>query len=61
MEQETIKMEEMREQPSRQEVIGAVLTVGVLGFWFGIGTTLGTKMVYKQIRKWQKNHNKLHK
>ena len=45
MEQETIKMEEMRKQPSRFEIIGAVLTVGVLGFWFGIGATLGNKMV----------------
>ena len=45
VEQETIKMEEMREQPSRLKVIGAVLTVGVLGFWFGIGAALGTKMV----------------
>ena len=27
------------------EVIGAVLTVGVLGFWFGIGAGLGAKMV----------------
>ena len=45
MEQETIKMEETRKQPSRLEVIGAVLTVGVLGFWFGIGAALGTKMV----------------
>ena len=52
--QETIKMEEMRKQPSRLEgpggaplveVIGAVITVGVLGFWFGIGATLGAKMV----------------
>ena len=34
-----------RKQPGRLEVIGAVLTVGVLGFWFGIGVTLGTKMV----------------
>ena len=42
---ETIKMEEMREQPSRLEVIVAVLTVGVLGFWFGIGAALGAKMV----------------
>ena len=25
--------------------IGAVLTVGVLGFWFGIGAALGAKMV----------------
>ena len=33
MEQETIKMEEMREQLSRLEVIGAVLTVRVFS-WF---------------------------
>ena len=43
--QETIKMEETRKQPSRLEVIGAVLTVGVLGFWFAVGAALGTKMV----------------
>ena len=30
--QETIKLEET----SRLEVIGAVITVGMLGFWFGI-------------------------
>ena len=29
VEQETIKMEETRKQPSRLEVIGAVITVGV--------------------------------
>ena len=34
-----------RKQPSRPEVVGAVLSVGVLGFWFGIGAALGTKMV----------------
>ena len=45
MKQETIKMEETRKQPSRLEVIGTVLTVGVLGFWFGIGVALGAKMV----------------
>ena len=54
MEQETIKMEETRKQPSRlegprgaplSEVIEAVLTVGVLGFWFGIGAALGSKAV----------------
>ena len=54
VEQETIKMEEMRKQPSTlegpegaplSEVIGAVLTVGVLGFWFGIGAALGSKVV----------------
>ena len=50
---EVIKMEEQvqqeteetRKQPSRLEVIGAVLTIGVLGFWFGIGAALGSKMV----------------
>ena len=45
VQQETIKMEETRNQPSRLEVIGAVITVGVLGFWFGVGATLGAKMV----------------
>ena len=44
MERETIKMEKMRELLSRPEVIGAVLTIGVLGFWFGSGATLGAKM-----------------
>ena len=39
------KMEETRKQLGRLEVIGAVITVGVLGFWFGVGATLGTKMV----------------
>ena len=43
--QETIKMEEMRKQPSRLEVIGAVISLGVLGFWFGVGIALGAKMV----------------
>ena len=42
---ETIKLEEMRKQPSGLEVIGAVITVGVLGFWFGIGAALGDEMV----------------
>ena len=27
------------------EVIGTVITVVVLGFWFGIGAALGSKMV----------------
>ena len=38
---ETIKMEET----SRLEVIGAVISLGVLGFCFGVGAALGTKMV----------------
>ena len=37
VEWETIKLEETRKQLSKSEVIGAVITVGVLGFWFGIG------------------------
>ena len=45
MEQETIKMEETRKQPSKSEVIGSFITVGVLGFWFGVGEALGDKMV----------------
>ena len=45
VEQETIKMEETRKQPSRLEVIGVVISLGVLGFWFGIGATLGAKVV----------------
>ena len=39
------KMEEMRKQPSRLEVIGAVISLGVFRFWFGIGAALGAKMV----------------
>ena len=47
-------MEEMSKQQSKLEgpggallgeVIGAVITVGVLGFWFGVGAALGAKMV----------------
>ena len=45
VQQETIKMEEMRKQSSRLEVFGALLTVGVLGFWLGIGAALSSKMV----------------
>ena len=45
VEQETTKMDEMRKQPSRLEVTGAVISLGVLGFWFGIGAALGAKMV----------------
>ena len=45
VQQETTKMEEMGKQLSSLEVIGAVITVGVLGFWFGVGAALGAKMV----------------
>ena len=49
MERETIKMEEMRKQPSRLEAIGAVITVGVLGFWFGVGAALGYRLGAKMV------------
>ena len=54
VERETIRMEETRKKPSKLEgprgaplgeVIGAVIIVGVLGFWFGVGAALGAKMV----------------
>ena len=47
VEQETIKMEETRRHSSKLEVIGTAITVGVLGFWFGVGAALGAKMVNK--------------
>ena len=40
VEQETIKMDEMRKQANGLEVTGAVISLGVLGFWFGIGAAL---------------------
>ena len=58
VEQETIKMEETRKQPSKLEgpggaplgkAIGAVITVGVLGFWFGVGATLGYRLGTKMV------------
>ena len=36
VEQETIKMEETRKQPSRLEAIGALISLRVLGFWFAL-------------------------
>ena len=37
MEQGTIKMEETRKQPSKSEVIGSFISMGMVGFCFGIG------------------------
>ena len=37
VEPETIKMEKTKKQLSSLEVIGAVISLGVLGHWFGIG------------------------
>ena len=34
-----------REQPSKCEVLGAVMALGAIGFWFGIEATLAVKMV----------------
>ena len=65
MEQETIKMEEMRKQPSKPEVIGSFIGMGMVGFCFGIGLMLAVKTVnnieccinhdkQKMLIKWQK-------
>ena len=48
--QETIKMKEKSRLEGPRgallgEVTGAVISLGVLGFWFGFGAALGTKMV----------------
>ena len=45
VERETIKMEEK----SRLDVIGAVISLGVLGFWLGVGVALGTKMLLEEL------------
>ena len=49
VQRETIKIEVIREQLSKSacgfEVIGAVISVEVLAFWFGIGAALGSRMV----------------
>ena len=45
VEQETIKMEKMRKQPSKSEVIGSFIGMGMVGFCFGIGLILAVKTV----------------
>ena len=45
MEQGTIKMEETRKQPSKSEVIGSFIGMGMVGFCFGIGFMLAVKTV----------------
>ena len=45
VEQETIKMEETRNQPSKSEVIGSFIGMGMAGFCFGIGLMLAVKTV----------------
>ena len=41
---ETIKMVEMRKQPSKSEVIGSFIGMGMVGFCFGIGLMLAVKL-----------------
>ena len=43
--QGTIKMEETRKQPSKSEVIGSFIGIGMVGFCFGIGLMLAVKTV----------------
>ena len=45
MEQETIKMEKTIKCPSKYEVIGSFIGMGMVGFWFGIGLMLAVKTV----------------
>ena len=45
MEHGTIKMEEMRKQPSKCEVIGSFIGMCMVGFWFGVGLMLAVKTV----------------
>ena len=45
VEQGTIKIEETRKQPSKSEVIGSFIGMGMVGFWFGIGLMLAVKTV----------------
>ena len=45
VEQDTIKMKVVREQLSKPGDIELLIGIGVFGFWFGTGATLGTKMV----------------
>ena len=61
MKWETIKMEEMRKQPSKSEVIVSFIGMAMVGFCFGIGLMLAvrterSRVLYKQkmLIKWQK-------
>ena len=45
VEQETIKMEKMRKQLSKSEVIGSFIGIRMVGFCFGIGLMLAVKTV----------------
>ena len=45
VEQDTIKMEKTRKQPSKSEVIGTFMGMGMVGFCFGIGLMLAVNTV----------------
>ena len=45
VEWETIKMEEMRKQLSKSDVIGSFIGMGMVGFCYGIGLMLAVKTV----------------
>ena len=45
MEQGTIKMEKTIKRPSKPEVIGSFIGMGMVGFCFGIGLMLVVKTV----------------
>ena len=45
MEQETRKMEKTIKHPSKSEVIGSFIGMGMVGFCFGIGLMLAVKTV----------------
>ena len=61
VEQETIKIEEMRKQPSKSVVIGSFIGMGMVGFCFGIGLMLAVKTVNNLEccinRKWRRREN----
>ena len=45
MERETTKSEETRKRPSKSEVIGSFIGMGMVGFCFGIGLMVAVKTV----------------
>ena len=63
LERETTKMEKMIKQPSKSEVIGSFIGMGMVGFCFGIGLMIAVKTVNnlrvlykkKMLIKWRKN------
>ena len=50
VEQETIKMEKTIKCPSKSEVIGSFIGMGMVGFWFGIGLMLAVIIIDVALR-----------